>query len=174
MAPCPVLLVPEDTTPTIRHIVVGVKATGPARGIVEAAAALARALGARVTLVNVLEPGRSGAAGQGKTEPVLRANDTVAGLIALTWTSQFCQQAGVPFETLQIGGEPLRTLLGVAEAVGADVVAVGRQTRRRPSSFLPRSGCVIGEALRDARCAVLVADGRTGTAYPYPPAQPPS
>lgn len=83
----------------------------------------------------------------------LRVDEEAAGKIALARASEVCHRAGVAADAVQTGGRPAETILAVAEARGAQIVAIGRPGSAGGLAL----GRVSDSVLRHARGAVLIA-----------------
>jgi nucleotide-binding universal stress UspA family protein len=154
-APCPVLVLRETAPDTIRNVLVATDGSAHALHAVEAAAPLARALGARVTLLYV----RDTAALAACTDPtaMLRLAATLkeTGIQALARGREVCQRAEVHCTAVEVEGHPAETIYKQVRYGDYDLVAVGR----RGKSALDRLtlGSVSDVVLRDAHQPVLVA-----------------
>ena len=179
-APCPVLVARGPAPHAIERMLVALDDSDEARRAVEAAAMLARACGAALTLLHVVDTEVLARAPRAESMLRLRAGQDGYGKLSLLWANQLCGRAGLEAELVQVTGPAAQAILDHAVRRGADVVAVGRRERRGVGPLW--LGGVSDEVLRDARGAVLVvgprmtdasaADHRTGavTGSDAPPA----
>ena len=162
--PCPVLAVPGlgneaakpvTATPSsipVRHILAPVDFSSPSLDSLEYAIQLANGLGAKVTLVHVLEPVYYDLdRGLGSIEHEARKRHH--------WTKQLTELRdlvkafGLPAEFEISGGIPSDSILSCALRVGCDLIVMGTHGRRGLSRL--RFGSVAEAVLRRAACPVL-------------------
>jgi nucleotide-binding universal stress UspA family protein len=157
-APCPVLVVRDAVPAAIDHVLVGVTRSASSQRAAEAAVALARACGARLTLLHVIDTALLAATARAQTMAHLHVAEEADGKAALVWMSQLCQKAGVPDETVQATGQPAEVLLSIARERGAQVVAIGRP--QRPGVERVVLGSESDAILRYVESAVLITGQR--------------
>lgn len=161
-APCPVLAVrgvgegvvryPPQSPVSIQHILAPVDFSSPALASLEYAIQFANRLGAKLTLLHVLEPVYHdlelglGEIGQ---EPVKRAQweAHLADLAALA------RSFGLQATSVVRGGIPSDSILACALQKQCDLIVIGTHGRRGLSR--ERFGSVAGAVLRQAMCPVL-------------------
>lgn len=162
--PCPVLAVPglgdeatrpaAHTTPPIpiRHILAPVDFSSPSLDSLEYAIQLANGLGAKVTLVHVLEPVYYDLeCGLGPIEHEVRKRDHWKK--ELTELRDLVKSFGLPAEFEISGGIPSDAILGCVLRAGCDLIVMGTHGRRGLSRV--RFGSVAEAVLRRATCPVL-------------------
>jgi nucleotide-binding universal stress UspA family protein len=155
---CPVLVVRGTAPDTIQRILVATDGSPHARTAVEAAARLAGAFGAEVTLLYVLDPKLLGApADQEAKRDLWRALEH-AGRKALGQAARICQKVGVAHKTMLAVGRPAETIVKRARAGECDLVAVGRRGLGGVTRLLV--GSVSDEVLRSAGSPVLIVGAR--------------
>jgi len=142
----------------VKHIVVGYDSSESARLAVIEAANLARATGAELHVVNVVEDfdfgrGSSGAEGQTHEEAAIAATEK---LLATTDSEGGLSEAvdGVFTHNKVMAGPPAASMVDYANEIGADLVVVGN---RRVQGLNRLLGSVAVEILRHAPCSVYVA-----------------
>ena len=161
---CPVLVVPglgdEATRPTgetappipVRHILAPVDFSGPSLDSLEYAIQLANGLGAKVTLVHVLEPVYYDLeCGLGAIEHEARKRDHWKR--QLTELRDLVKSFGLPAEFEISGGIPSDAILSCALRSRCDLIVMGTHGRRGLSRV--RFGSVAEAVLRRATCPVL-------------------
>jgi nucleotide-binding universal stress UspA family protein len=154
-----VLILRESAPETIRNLLVATDGSAHAQHAIEAAVPVARALGARITLLYV----RDTAALSACTDPTamvrLAANFKETGTEALARGRALCQRAEVSCTAVEAEGHPAETIYKQIRYGDYDLVAVGR----RGKSALDRLtlGSVSDVILRDAHQPVLVAGEQT-------------
>lgn len=158
-APCPVLVVRGPAPETIDHILVGVTRSAPSQRAAEAAIMLARACGARLTLLHVVSTELLATAAHAHAMAYLRVFEEADGKAALAWLSQQCQQAGVEADTLQATGPTVDVVLTLARERDAQVIAIGRPDRTSLGRLV--LGSTSDAILRGAKAAVLITGERT-------------
>lgn len=162
-APCPVLAVPtcrDDSRPpvakvspaAIQHILAPVDISSPSLDSLEYAIQAANRLGAKLTILHVLEPVyHDFELGLGKVEqePVKRAHweDRLEELAA------FVRSFGLTVDSAVCGGVPSDSILAAALQRQCDLIVMGTHGRRGFSQF--RFGSVAEAVLRLATCPVL-------------------
>jgi nucleotide-binding universal stress UspA family protein len=143
------------------QILVGIDEREDSRLAVAEAAELAHALGANLYVVLVrstvslraLSPGIEGGA-----PPVVRFPADADAASIRKAAEAIASAKGVPFEFLDVQGEPAVELLRMAAAVRADLLVVGAGTRSVAARLL--LGSVSDRVAREAPCSVLIARGR--------------
>lgn len=126
----------------------------------EAAIELAGHLGARLLIVNVVDPGRGlPLSGFGKVRPVeeRESRSIAAGLLA-----QRARATGLDAAYLVFDGDAADGILAAAEAEGADLIVVGTHGRAGVGRSI--LGSVSDEVIRRSACPVLVVRPFDGTA----------
>jgi nucleotide-binding universal stress UspA family protein len=128
----------------------------------ERAVGLAGFIGAKLYVLYVVDEDEAFRAGihYGEASKELAAFDKQAtGRIA-----ELAQRAGVEYEEVVTAGDPARTILAVAEDVGADYVLMGAEGASRLSNAL--FGSVSEEVLRRADRTVLLVGGKRAQTDP--------
>jgi nucleotide-binding universal stress UspA family protein len=138
-----------------RHILIPTDGSKPAEHGVEHGLALAKSLGARVSVIFVLEP-FSEMSGR-----FLEAMATYAELrkeqaaSVLDRTANAAKQAGVSCETIQVENEqPHQAIIAAAEDKGCDLIVMSSHGRSGLSMLL--IGSVTNKVLTHAKTPVLV------------------
>jgi nucleotide-binding universal stress UspA family protein len=138
-----------------RHILIPTDGSKPAEHGVEHGLALAKSLGARVSVIFVLEP-FSEMSGR-----FLEAMATYAELrkeqaaSVLHRTANAAKQAGVSCETIQVENEqPHQAIIAAAEDKGCDLIVMSSHGRSGLSMLL--IGSVTNKVLTHAKTPVLV------------------
>jgi nucleotide-binding universal stress UspA family protein len=141
-----------------KRIVVGVDGSPHSAAALEWTARLAREWGAEVVAVYVVNPAPYYAHSFGgpfplpvELDPEWRADMTAQ--LSGPWTESLAK-AGVPYRTLVRDGRPAAVLGEVAEAVGADLIVVGRHGRGAAAELL--LGSVSHELVLHSRRPVLI------------------
>jgi nucleotide-binding universal stress UspA family protein len=160
-APCPVLVARGPAPKAIRRVLVALNDSGPAHRAVEAAAPLARACGAALTLLHVTDTKLLARSHRAESMLRLRLDRDTSGKVALLWASELCRRVGVEPEVVQATGAAGATILAQAQSQGADLVAIGRRERRGLDRFA--LGSVSDAVLGGARCPVLLAGAQVET-----------
>ena len=163
--PCPVLAVPglgDDaakpvaaTAPSIpvRHILAPVDFSSPSLDSLEYAIQLANGLGAKVTLLHVLEPVYYDLeCGLGPIEQEIRKRDHWKK--QLTALRDLVRSLGLAAEYEISGGIPSESILSSSLRTGCDLIVMGTHGRRGLSRL--RFGSVAEAVLRRATCPVLI------------------
>jgi len=132
-----------------RSIVVGTDGSETADEAVRQAAQLARALGARVHLVCVYEPGAGADAQDGWASGTREAVDAT-----LARSAAVIEAEGVEVERYPQRGDPADAILDVAEERDADLIVIGNRGRTGAKRFL--LGSVPNRISHHAPCAVLI------------------
>ena len=138
------------TVPPIRTILLATDLTAASRDATDRAIGLARQLGARLLLVNVVEKHRLSGGGSHERVDQARAERETA----LVSVVRGARDAGVTAEFLVWEGEPGDSIAAAAEAERADIVVVG--TRGRSGAERMLLGSVSDQVVRHAECPVLV------------------
>jgi nucleotide-binding universal stress UspA family protein len=162
--PCPVLAVPKlgdeaarpiaETAPPIpiRHILAPVDFSGPSLDSLEYAIQLANGLGAKVTLVHVLEPVYYDLeCGLGPIEQEVRKRDHWKK--QLTELTDLVKSFGLPATFEISGGIPSDAILSCVLRSRCDLIVMGTHGRRGLTRI--RFGSVAEAVLRLAACPVL-------------------
>ena len=163
-APCPVLAVPSlregavrhvtavESPIFIQHILTPVDLSSPSLASLEYAIQFANRVGAKLTLLHVLEPVYHDLGlglGQIEQEPVKRAH----------WEPHLAELAatvrsfGLPADSVVCGGIPSHSILACALQRQCDLIVMGTHGRRGLSNG--RFGSVAEAVLRQATCPVL-------------------
>jgi nucleotide-binding universal stress UspA family protein len=163
--PCPVLAVPglgdeaakpiAATSPSIpvRHILAPVDFSSPSLDSLEYAIQLANGLGAKVTLVHVLEPVYYDLeCGLGPIEHEVRKRDHWQEQLAAL--RDLVTSFGLAAEYEISGGIPSESILSCSLRTGCDLIVMGTHGRRGLSRL--RFGSVAEAVLRRAMCPVLI------------------
>lgn len=139
----------------VQRVLVGVADSPSGMAAARTAVSLASALGAPVRAVHVLADGELAAvvAGAGNRTDVARRRDTAA-LAVLRHVAELGERAGVAVTTVELLGDVSRCLLAEAREWGADLVVVGRTTRRGAGQ--PFAGPELQEVLEFSELPVLV------------------
>ena len=138
-----------------KNVLVGTDGSGTADKAVQAAADLARQLGAQLHIATAFRasgPGMGEAAGaalaSAPTEGIAReAAETVTESAEATFA------AGLQVTRHSVSGHPADALLDCAEKVGADLIVVGSKGMHGARRFL---GSVPNSVAHGAQCAVLI------------------
>ena len=138
------------TVPPIRTILLATDLTAASRDATDRAIGLARQLGARLLIVNVVEKHRLSGGGSHERVDQARAEREAA----LVKVVRGAREAGVIAEFLVWEGEPGDSISAAAEAERADSVVVG--TRGRSGAERLLLGSVSDHVVRHAECPVLV------------------
>ena len=138
------------TVPPIRTILLATDLTAASRDATDRAIGLARQLGARLLIVNVVEKHRLSGGGSHERVDQARAERETA----LVSVVRGARDAGVTAEFLVWEGEPGDSIAAAAEAERADIVVVG--TRGRSGAERMLLGSVSDQVVRHAECPVLV------------------
>ena len=140
---------------TVQRILVGVADSPSGMAAARAAVALSADLGAQLRAVHVLADHELAAvvAGSGNRTDVAQRRDTAA-LAVLRHVASLATRAGVAVSTAELLGDVSRCLLEEAHAWGADLVVVGRTTRRGAGQ--PFAGPEVQEVLEFSERPVLV------------------
>ena len=138
------------TVPPIRTILLATDLTAASRDATDRAIGLARQLGARLLIVNVVEKHRLSGGGSHERVDQARAERETA----LVSVVRGARDAGVTAEFLVWEGEPGDSIAAAAEAERADIVVVG--TRGRSGAERMLLGSVSDQVVRHAVCPVLV------------------
>jgi nucleotide-binding universal stress UspA family protein len=148
---------PRHETP-FKRILVAVDGSDHGRHAALTAARLARALGARLTLLTVYgEP--SSALGEPNYSTALREGLDNAHRIVEDARKAVLQAGGPEPETESLGGAPADTIVSVARDGDYDLVVLGTRGRGRLEAAL--LGSVSGAvAARAGRPVLVVGDGR--------------
>jgi nucleotide-binding universal stress UspA family protein len=112
---------------------------------------LAATLGARLLVVNVIDPARRGPGDRDSRVDQMRAQREPA-LLDIVGSAR---SRGVSATFLLWTGEPGRSIVSAAEAEGVDMVVVGTRALDRAGRFL--LGSVSDYVVHHAACPVLVA-----------------
>lgn len=163
-APCPVLAVPKlregavrhvtavESPIFIQHILTPVDFSSPSLASLEYAIQFANRVGAKLTLLHVLEPvfhDLGLGLGQIEQEPVKRAHwETRLAELATTVRS-----FGLPADSVVCGGIPSHSILACALQRQCDLIVMGTHGRRGLSNG--RFGSVAEAVLRQATCPVM-------------------
>jgi nucleotide-binding universal stress UspA family protein len=140
-----------------KNVVVGTDGSPTANRAVEAAAGLARSVGATLHVITAYKPPGSGFAAAAAGAPLvdtgaeyqLRAD--AAKEVADKAIETFAQ--GITAESHTVAGDPADVLLDTAESLGADLIVVGSKGMRGARRYL---GSVPNSVAHAAHCAVLV------------------
>lgn len=149
----------EATEPEIRNVLAASDGSRAGEAAVDAAVQLARLFGGHLTLVRVVRP----PAGPTSTYIPHAADLDMLALArredeAEAYLAAAADQIDslVPLETRRVRADhPAQGILGVAEEISAELVAVG--THRASLMVRAVLGSVAGQVVRRARCPVLVA-----------------
>ena len=143
-----------------KHILVPIDGSDTALAAIDKAAGLAKAFGAQVTAIFVIDPypftgvGADFAYGQ---DQYLNAAKAEAGA-AIENAAARLKQAGVDAETKVVESHAVwRGVLEAADAVGADLIVMGSHGRSGIEKLL--LGSVTQRVLQDAEMPVLVVKG---------------
>jgi nucleotide-binding universal stress UspA family protein len=118
---------------------------------------LAVALGARLLVMNVVQPARGAADGPRRRLDQARS-ESEAALMEIV---RRARAAGACAEFLVWDGDPAASLLSAAEAEGADLLIVG--TRGRSTAGRLLLGSVSDHLVHHASCPVMVVRPRSGS-----------
>jgi nucleotide-binding universal stress UspA family protein len=143
----------------IESIVVGTDGSPTAEQAVERAAALGKALGARIHLVSAYEPSPVRVAGGGEAargELLIGPGVTVESV--LEQAAGALRVKGIEVECYARKGDPAEAILDVAQEVDADLVILGSKGMRGTRRFL--LGSVPNKVSHHAPCDVMIV--RTG------------
>jgi nucleotide-binding universal stress UspA family protein len=122
-------------------LLVPIDLSDASRAVVERAAALARATGARVELLHVVT----------RHEALAERDDVVAQLEKL---AQPLRDAKLAARTHVVAGEPVAEIIAAVPRLGADSIVIGR--RGHCTTYERVIGSVTDGVLRAARCPVEV------------------
>ncbi len=163
-APCPVLAVPSlregavrhvtavESPILIQHILTPVDFSSPSLASLEYAIQFANRVGAKLTLLHVLEPvfhDLGLGLGQIEQEPVKRAHWEAH----LSELATFVRSFGLPADSVVCGGIPSHSILACALQRQCDLIVMGTHGRRGLSNG--RFGSVAEAVLRQTMCPVL-------------------
>jgi nucleotide-binding universal stress UspA family protein len=141
-----------------RTIVVGTDGSETAMKAVDAAVALARDLGAALTVVSAYEPvPQARLRAEGRQAPadlqwMVNPREDVEATLAAA--AERVRDSGVPVETYAREGDPADAILDVAEELSADLVVVGNKGMTGAKRFL--LGSVPNKVSHHAPCSVLI------------------
>lgn len=135
-----------------RRVLVAVDGSAQAGWAADAAGAIARDLGARVTLLHVLAPPIGVAGELGYVPPPVGETRRSAEAMLREARSRF--PAGVEVdEVVYDDGDPAVRIVAAAEGVGADLIVIGRHARGPLARLI--LGSTADAVVRRAPCAVL-------------------
>lgn len=154
----------------VKSILVAVDGSAPSRAAGRFAVQMAKRLGARLHIMNVIDPGLVARAAAGEagawTEALPSLQVSAKGIVGLTVRDAVA--AGVSYAVEIVQGFDVATgIVKEAEAVQADLVVVGSHGRTGVARVL--IGSVAERVVRTSPCPVLVY--RTGEPKPAPPAE---
>lgn len=152
---------PQDDAPDTSSrgpILVAIDGSEPAMNAAEQAVLLARALGATMYFLNVIDPSELFHAGIHRQEVKDRAVRT--GTEVTAKAAALAEQHGVEHEEVIAEGPPARVILTTVEDIGARYVFMGTEGMSRVARAI--IGSVSEEVLRSAEATtvVLVGGGR--------------
>ena len=163
----PTLVVPDrpgrpaavSDPPNVRQVLVGVDGSELSLVALDLAADLAGALGAALTVAQVVESveafplgPETAAAAEGEEEAPDRAAAALEPVVAPV------RERGLTVQVRTAEGDPAPTLLAMADEVGADLVVVGTRGRGGPGELL--LGSVARAVAGAAACPTLVVPAR--------------
>ncbi len=153
-APCPVLVVPSAAPERIDKILVAVSDPAHAERATDVAVRIARAVGAAITLLHVIDAHSLSSARHSQVMVRRAAQLSAAGLGSLGAVAARCERSGVACDALQPTGRPADVIQAVAADHGYSLIVMGRRDR----GVLERMvlGSVSDEVLRRATRPVLV------------------
>lgn len=135
----------------IRTVLLATDLTATSEAATRHAIDLAATLGARLLVVNVIDPSRRGSRQRNSRVDQIRA-EREPSLLEIVGAAQ---SRGVSAAFLLWTGEPGRSIVSAAEAEAADMVVVGSRALDRAGRFL--LGSVSDYVVYHAACPVLVA-----------------
>lgn len=138
----------------VRRILLATDLSPASEGATTQAIEMARALGANLLIVSVIDPAVRGATG-GRVERMDQrraAREAAAQALVVRG-----RQAGVPVSFLVWEGEPGPAIVEAAQSEGADLIVVGSHGRGRVGRFL--IGSVSDHVIRNATAPVLIVRG---------------
>lgn len=155
LAPCPVLVVRGTVPEAIGRILVAADGSQHSERALAAAVDLARAFGARITLLYVVDLTMLAAVPKRSVRQDLKLTLGRAGEAILEAAACSCEAAGVECDSVLVEGRPAQAITRRAQTGGYDIVAVGRRSVSGPVRFA--LGSVSDAVLRGAGRPVLVA-----------------
>ena len=142
---------PEAAAQPYDTILLGTDLAGASGTATDRAIELAAQLGARLLVVNVIDPGRAGPLrSRGRVRPVEEREDRAA---AAQEVVERARQSGTTATYLVWDGDPGDGILAAAEAEQADLIVVGTRGRNVVGRML---GSVSDHVVHRARVPVLV------------------
>jgi nucleotide-binding universal stress UspA family protein len=133
----------DDVAGGTGPITVAVDSSPPAALALTAAVDLALATGRALSIVNVVESGRTG---WSTAEPIL--NDA----------AETVRSAGLEFELVTLEGPPAETIVATAQRRGSSMIVIGTHGRKNAARLF--LGSVAAAVLERARVPVMVVRGR--------------
>jgi len=142
-----------------KHLLVTLDGTSRAEAVMPHAVDVARSMGARITLLRIVDaPGSDwserGAIGKSHIE-------TTAGALMMTHATEYLARAaalvrksGVEVETIVEEGAAAKRIIAAAEEIGADAIAMATQSRRGLNRLM--FGSVAEAVLHQASVPVLL------------------
>jgi nucleotide-binding universal stress UspA family protein len=123
------LLIVRETSSDARpkRILAAVDGSEHALGALRAAAVLAKAFDAQITLLHVVDTRGLAKTTHPPGSGLLKQTLHVAGRQALEAAGQLCEQLEVGFDVAQVEGRPAQAIFTMAQDGGYDMVAVGRR-----------------------------------------------
>lgn len=145
----------------LQRIVAAIDFTPVSTAVTEAAASIAAAFGADLTLLHVAAPDPDfvGYGPGPQAERDARAHELRSEHRQLEALADACRKQGVEARSLLIQGVTVNGIIGEAEKSGADLIVVGSHGKAALSRVL--LGSVSEGVLRRSPCPVLIIPART-------------
>jgi nucleotide-binding universal stress UspA family protein len=142
-SPVPLLLVSQPRPRRLQRLLVPVDGGDLTRMVLEWADFVAKRDGAQTTLLHVVDPST-------------HASESSASTSDDRWLSSLAAEGPEPERTtaLTVSGKPADEILAAVERLDADLVVMGRRSRRRVLSGVV--GSTASDTLRNAPCPVLI------------------
>jgi nucleotide-binding universal stress UspA family protein len=152
----PELATPRSQPSKIRMVLLATDLAPASEVATEQAIDLAASIGARLLVVNVIDPGEPGGGPLGPHPTVLRADQQRASHERpLLGIIERARVRGLEAAFLLWTGEPGQAIVAAAQAEGADLIVVGTRGLDRAGRFL--LGSVSDYVVYHSSCPVLVA-----------------
>lgn len=140
----------------MKRILVPVDFSDVTPRLIEAAKAIASAMGGHVILLNVMPPPHLGVAGTGKTASII--NEVRDEFQQLNELQRQIEKSGLSVTVDQPQGSPAEVILQESERESADMIVMGSHGHGKLHELL--AGSVTSGVLKSAKCPVLVVPSR--------------